>query len=137
MAVTRYGKGVAVWSAAPIEKPDREQHAEIFARVIRLLAGGQFAFQSDAPECVECVLFDAPEHGAKLLGVVNAQEAFKIQPVGGFTVSIRTDAAPKKAYLLPGGEPLPLEWADGWARVRLDGLHIFGMFALECEGVRG
>ena len=132
IAMVRYGKGVAAWNAAPIEKPDREQHAEIFARTISRLAGGSFAVRSDAPENVECVLFDVPEHGAKLVGLIDVQEAFRIQPVGGFTVSVRMDSAPKKAYLLPGGEPLPCEWANGWAKVRLEGLHIFSMFVVEC-----
>ncbi len=46
LVMAEYGKGTAVWRALPIEKADREQHAEIFARIMNRLCENRFAFEA-------------------------------------------------------------------------------------------
>lgn len=131
LVMAEYGKGTAVWCALPIEKPDREQHAEIFARIMNRLCENRFAFEAAAPECVECILFDAPEHHAKVMGLINLQEGFHTQPVYDFDVSIACEAKPTRVYRLPDETPLDFEWRDGKAAVHFDKLHHYAMYVVE------
>lgn len=128
---TEYGKGRAIWSALPIERPDRHQHAEIFARMIRSLCAKPCVFSLDAPQCVECVLFDAPEHSAKVIGLINLQESFQILPVHHFDVFVATAKRPSRVYRLPDEAPLPFEWKDGVTAVHFDEMQYYAMYAIE------
>lgn len=88
MVYAEYGKGKCVWSAAPIERPNREQHSDIFARIIAMLAGNRFCFSMEAPEYVEGILFDAPEEGKKVVSVINMFEAFHIPEARDISLSL-------------------------------------------------
>lgn len=133
MVCAQYGKGRAVWSALPIERADRQQHSEIFARILRMLCAKPLRFEMDGPECVEAVLFDAPEHGAKVMGLINLQEGFHVQPVYGFNVSVACSAKPGKVYRLPDEAPMDFEWKDGKAVIRFDRLDFYTMFVIEAD----
>lgn len=119
---TRYGKGKAIWCAAPIERPNREQHNEIFARIISFLGGYEFKLTAEAPECIECVLFEDEESNTKLLSVINMQETFHILPVHDFSVSVRSVQAPKSIDLLPEEKPIDYIWENGNATIHFDKL---------------
>lgn len=133
MVEASYGKGRAVWSAAAIERPDREQHSEIFARLIAELAGGDFAFSATAPESVECVLFDAPEEKKMIMGVMNIQEGFHTPVVHDIEVSVACPGKPKAVRLLPGEAPLNFAWENGRATVRFASLKCCEMYVIELE----
>jgi len=126
-----YGKGKAVWCAAPIEKMEREQHSNIFAHIMAELCGNKFVFSAKVPECVECVLFDAPEHNAKLMGVINLQESFHALPVYDLDVRVTTGIKPSSAYLLPDEKPLEFDYADGVTTVHFDKMELYAMYVLE------
>ena len=127
----RYGKGEAVWSALPFEKANREQHSNIFARIISSLIGSAPCFSANAPQTVECVLFDAPEQGVKLMGLINLQEGFTTQPVYNFDVEVACERPPKRVSLLPSEEPLPYIYEDGRVKVHFDHLHYYAMYKIE------
>lgn len=131
LMLTQYGKGRAVWSGAPIERPAREQHGEVFARLISMLANDSFAFEADAPEYVECVLFDDPEKKRKVMSVVNLFEAFRLPQVRDISVSVACAGRPKRVYLAAEETPLPFVWEDGKCTVRLDALDCCAMFVIE------
>jgi len=126
-----YGKGKAVWCAAPLEKYDREQHSGIFARILTELCGGEFSFSAKAPEFVECVLFDAPEHNAKIMGLINCQDSFHAPPAYDFDVSVATGDKPSCVYLLPDEKPLEFNYADGMTTVHFDKMELYAMYVLE------
>ena len=130
IVMVNYGKGKAVWCSAPIERPKREQHGEIFSNIIAMLAGGDRAFYTDAPECVECVMFDAPEEKKKLMGVINLQESFHIQPVNDFSISVACENKPKQVLLLPEERPMPFTYENGRTTVHFDSLKYCEMFMI-------
>lgn len=125
-----YGKGTVIWSAIPFEKAQRSQHSQIFARIVTYLAG-EFQFSAEAPESVECVMFDAPEQKLKLMGLIETREGYQIPPTHAVTVRIACPKPPAGAYLLPDRAPLACSYADGQALIKLDRFHIFAMLAVE------
>ncbi|MDD6884282.1 MAG: alpha-L-fucosidase [Eubacteriales bacterium] len=131
MVLAQYGKGKAIWSASPIERPNREQHSEIFAKMISMLADNQFCFAAQAPESVECVLFDAPEHNAKVMGIINLQEAFHTPEVHDITVSVACEKQPSAVTLLPENTPMKYTWQNGMVSVHLDSLKCCAMYTIE------
>lgn len=131
MVYAEYGKGKCVWSAAPIERPVREQHGEIFARVVSMLSDNDFCFSADAPEHVECVLFDAPEEGKKVMSVVNVFEAFHIPEAREITVSVVCEKKPRRVTLVSTNEEMSFDWADGRCVVRFDRVKCCEMYIIE------
>jgi len=127
----QYGKGQVIWCALPIEKANRQQHSDIFARLMAELCGNEFAFGATAPDFVECVLFDAPEHSAKLMGVITVQDNFRALPAYDFEIRIRTGVKPRRVYMLPDERPIDFSYADGLVAVAFDKMELYAMFALE------
>ena len=122
MVYAEYGKGKCVWSAAPIERPNREQHSDIFARIIAMLAGNRFCFSMEAPEHVEGILFDAPEEGKKVVSVINMFEAFHIPEARDISLSLPCAARPAKVRRGSSGEEMPFAWENGTCTVHFDAL---------------
>lgn len=132
MVHVHYGKGQAFWSAAPIERPDREQHREIFARIITMLAGEEpFRFCADAPEFVECVMFEDAAQGKKLMSVLNLQDQFHIPAAHDITVSVPCATRPSRVVLLPGETALDYTWANGQVTVHFDTVQCCEMYLID------
>ena len=133
MVLVEYGKGKAVWSAAPIERPDREQHSDIFARLMLFLADEQTAFTMNAPESVEGVLFSDDAQGIKIMGVMNIWEGFHTPEVHDVEITVRCEK-PKNVLLLPMETNLPYVWQNGALTVRFDRLKCCEMFSILTQG---
>ncbi len=131
MVYAEYGRGKCVWSAAPIERPHREQHSDIFASIIAMLAGNRFCFTAKAPEHVECVLFDAPEEGKKVVSVINVFEAFHIPAARDIAISVSCAQKPHRVWRVSSGEAMPFAWEMGACTVHLDALQCCEMMVLE------
>ena len=131
MVMANYGKGRAVWSALTIERPDREQHSEIFARLIGELLGKERAFNADAPDYIECVLFDAPEQHAKVLSLINMQQGFHIPPAYGITVAVSCDEKPVSVTLIDDDSPLSFKWSDSRIEVHLEKVECCSMILIK------
>ncbi len=129
----QYGKGEVIWSAIAFEKSDRMQHSDIFANIIKDLADNKLMFASDAPECVELILFEDKEKGQKLLGVANVQESFRFIPIGKFTISVQLKSKPRRIAHLPDEQEITFEYKDGYATFSVDGLHVAEMFLIQEE----
>ena len=130
LVYVRYGRGQAVWSAAPIERAVREQHSDIFAAIMKRLTGG-VRLEASAPDCVEFVLFDAPAQGTKLLSVINLQEGFHALPVYDVTVRLKTARPPRAVRLVDTEQSVPYEWKDGMTVLRFDRIMYFEMVRVE------
>jgi hypothetical protein len=54
-----------------------------------------------------------------------------IVPLSGRTIEIRTPRAPSEVTLLPGGETVPFEWANGYVRLKPETLGGWTVFLLK------
>lgn len=131
LVYAKYGKGKAIWSASPIEKPKREQHSEIFARIVKFLCGNSFSFSSNAEQSVECVLFDSKINRVMTLGLINLQENFHTQPVYNFTVKIKCNTQPNDVILLPSEERMEYSWNGNEVEILIDKLHHYLMIGIK------
>jgi hypothetical protein len=96
------------------------------------MGGKDAVFSSeDAPETVECILFDDPVKKIKLLGLINVQESFHTIPVGGFTVSVYSETAPAAVLVLPDKKPVQYTYEDHHVKICIEGLHIYKMLSLQ------
>lgn len=131
MVSARYGKGQCVWSAAPIERPNREQHSEIFARIIADLCAQRFVFTLDAPEYVEAILFDAPEEHKKVVSVINVFESFHIPAVTDITLRIPCTCKPSSVTRVSDSTVQPFTWINGECVIKIDRLACCEMLLIE------
>jgi hypothetical protein len=132
MMTTDYGKGRVFYSSLPIERAKREQHSDIFSGIIQTLIDGSPVFASDdAPETVECILFDDPEKKIKLLGLVNIQETFHVIPIHDFTVSVFSETPPKELVTLPDKKTVPYRYEDKLVKIHIGCLKLYSMLFLQ------
>jgi hypothetical protein len=130
----RFGKGKVIWVAAPLEAAPQQPHKDVFANMVRTLAGVPFSFEADAPPAVEVTLFHQPDRKRYLVNVVNEQEL--LPPVPVFDVRIRVRMGGKRATRvapLPAESPLPFDVKGDYVEVVVPELHIFQMLLLEHE----
>lgn len=131
MMYIEYGKGRIIWSSLPIEKSITPQHSRVFVNIVKVLMGDEdFSFGADAADCVECIVFDAPEHGQKLISLVNLQEDFHTMPAIDSHVWIYTDEKPSSIVRLPDETPIEFVWEKGKAKFTVDILKQCEMFAV-------
>ncbi len=127
----RYGQGQCIWSAAPIEHPRREQHSEIFTRLIADLCGDHFVFRADAPEEVEAVLFDAPAESKKVIGVINVLEGFHLPALPDITLRVSCARKPAAVTRISTGDAWPFVFENGECIIHLDSLSCCEMFLID------
>lgn len=127
---TSYGKGKVIWSAAPFEAADRQQHSSIFAAIVREL-GGSFSFSSNAPDFVELLLFRVPEKRRLLISLIDIMERFKVIEAGNFDVRVKVESKPLRVMLLPDEKEVPYLYDDGEVLIHIERLEIFKMFAID------
>ena len=96
-----------------------------------MLAGNRFCFTAKAPEHVECVLFDAPEEGKKVVSVINVFEAFHIPAARDIAISVSCAQKPRRVWRVSSGEAMPFAWEMGACTMHLDALQCCEMMVLE------
>lgn len=125
-----YGKGKVIWSAVPIEKPERYQHNNIFANIIKYLADDNLLVGGKASESVEYIAFQAPEYNQILVGLVETKEYYCIPESINSEVWVRVDTEPKSVVVLPDEESIPYVYEDGVVKFTIDKFHIWKMVAI-------
>ena len=129
----RRGRGVVIWSAAPIENDNRRAHR----RLLLSLIGGYLDLQSlsirtDAPRQVELVTFR--REGDTLLSAVDLLCTDELLPVPGFCAAVRCDR-PSRVVRIGGWDredaDLPFTYEDGYAVFRIENLVMFEMYRIE------
>lgn len=99
MAITEYGKGKVLWSAASIEGGELYDYRRIFTNLLKKVLGFESAVSSDAPKDVEITLFK--DENSMLVNTVLLNDDYKARHVENFEISIKCDKAPKGVLLLP------------------------------------
>ncbi|HEV3236268.1 MAG TPA: beta-galactosidase trimerization domain-containing protein, partial [Gemmataceae bacterium] len=125
----RYGKGRTIYCSSPIETV--EVLAGTFVQLVRLLHD-RFAFEVDAPSCVEATLFHQPDRNRYLLNFVNFQKDLPNLPVDGIAVRLRLPKGKVKAVnRLPDAVSLPFREIDGVVSFNLHRLQTFLMVEVQ------
>lgn len=128
LAITGYGKGTILWSAACIEEADSYVCRSVFAELIKELLAFTPTVVSDAPRDVEITVFDnGKELYVNTVLLCDDDKARKVEP---FEIGIRCEKAPKEIMLLPDGNNVSFVYRDGYAVFESQNGKIFNMYQI-------
>lgn len=122
-------KGKVLWTAAAIEADQSDSVRLIVTRAIRLLTEPQF-LKSDAPACVEFILFHDRERQAFLLYAVNVQEILPALPVGACEIRLKPGQMINAVKHIPDETDVPFEKEGEEVILRLENLGLFDSWML-------
>jgi hypothetical protein len=126
----QFGRGKAIWAAAPFEQSSQPVHKQVFANLISSLNSAKpLIVSEEAPAQVEFIIFR--DKNLIQLHCVNIQDQKPIIPLPAFTVRIFTDKTPQKVKLLPKEVEVPFTTQNGYTEFQVEGIYIFRMYQLE------
>ena len=126
VTVNRFGSGMVIWSALPIENIKFEEYRQIFLNLLHYNTHPAYFFASDAPKNVEITAFKNAE-SVTVNAVVLDEESIST-PAAPFTVRVKMQA--KAVRLLPDGEEIPFRQQGDYTVFTTRTLHIFDMYEL-------
>ncbi len=129
-----FGKGKAVWVAAPIESGIELVYANVVSHLLHRLLPGPYNFEVEMNPAVEMTLFEQAEKHRLLVGLLNMQEQVPTIPVGG-TVRVRVpaDSRARRVLHLPDQKEIPFEKAGAYVQFNVAPFKILTMALVEYE----
>jgi len=125
----RFGKGMAMWVAGPLETADSSQDA-LCPLLLRL--AGSSRVQTNAPKVVEITTFEQPEQKRFVVSLVNFPRELPPVPVENVTVTLRTGGArARRVTALPSGTTLQSSTGNDSVTFTVPRLETFAMAAVE------
>lgn len=132
IVLSTFGKGKAVWVAAPIESRPEPVYANIVTQFLKKLLPGPYSFEVDADPAVEMTLFHQPDQHRLLVSQLNMREEVPVSPVAA-TVRVRlpADRNPKRVLGLPDLKEIPFEIVGPYVQYRVAPFKIVAMQLVE------
>ena len=128
VAVKKYGKGVVLWSAIPLECLRTAEYKKVFASMVRHILEPEQTIIADAPQDVEVIGFKADD--SIQINVVLLNENERARKVEDIMISVKCDKCPKRVQLLPEKQEISFEYADGMVSFKVTNLDIFAMYEI-------
>jgi hypothetical protein len=132
-----YGKGRAVWIAAPIESTQHEVNSRLLAHLLHRVLPGPYHFTAKAHPQVEITLFDRTQQETLLLSLLNMQI---IDPPSSVEAVVRIKAPAGKhivsATHLPDQRPMKVTQDGEYATVAFGPFSMLEMAQLRYESRR-
>jgi hypothetical protein len=129
IVLNRYGAGQAIYCASPIESVDNlfDTLPELVRRLHKT-----YAFEVDAPSCVEATLFRQADRHRYLFTLVNFQRDLPNLPVDDIRVTLRVpQGRVGRVALLPDGQAIATTERDGGVSFVAPRLLTLALFAIE------
>jgi hypothetical protein len=132
IVVNSFGKGMAIWVAAPIESQSEPVDADLVRLLLRTALPGPYKFEADTDQVVEVTLFDQKEKRRLLVGLLNMQEQVPAIPVGA-TVRVLVLAGTRahRILLLPEQREVPFTITGPYAQFQVPPFGIIAMAAVD------
>jgi hypothetical protein len=129
-----FGKGKAVWVAAPIESGIESVYANVVSHFLHRLLPGPYNFEVEMNPAVEMTLFEQAEKHRLLVGLLNMQEQVPTIPVGGTDrVRVPSDRRARRVLHLPDQKEIPFEKAGAYVQFDVAPFKILTMALVEYE----
>lgn len=142
VTLNRYGKGIAVYVAAPVfadywdtNFPDLRR---LIKNMLRLAAGGRLPLELDGPSQVEATVRQSG--GRTLVHLVNNYEEPRLSgpravetvlPVHGISFSLQLREKPTRVTIIPGGQDVAWDWQQSEINIRIEKLAIHSIIVVE------
>jgi len=132
IVVHRFGKGAAIWVAAPIEASDHVINRSLTASLLQRFVPGPLVFELDSTPWVEMTLMRQPGASRLLAGLLNLQNQTPPTPVGA-TVRVRAPRGKSITAVrrLPGRDPVPHGTRGPFAEFRVPEFNELAMFLID------
>lgn len=134
ITVHSYGKGTAIWIAAPIETAENEVNGKILVSLLRDAFRGAYRFEADTHPSVEVTLFDQPQHNKLLLGLLNMEPEDPPLPVPA-TVRVRVPQGKRyvSAVHLPDQEQMEITKSSDYLSLTFQPFTVMAMAQIKYE----
>ena len=134
LIVNPFGKGKAVWVAAPIESSAEPVNARLVLSLLKRVLPGPYKFEVDTHPSVEMTLFHQEEDMRLLLGLLNMQLQHPAIPVGA---TVRVQPPPGRwateVVRVPDRKTIPFEKVGPYIQFSLEPFEALVMAVVEYE----
>jgi hypothetical protein len=128
IVVNSFGKGKAIWVAAPLELRPDEVNARIFNLLLKRALAPPYKFEAETDPAVEITLFHQEDRHRLLLGMLNLQAQLPTIPVEA-TIRIQVPAGrnARKVSLLPEEKNIAFSREGSYIRFKVPAFNLVSM----------
>ncbi len=129
-----FGSGRVIWVNATLEARAEVANTSAVLNLVRRVLPGPYRFELDAHPAVEMTLFDQPDRGRLLAGLLNLQRQWPQVSVGATVrVAIPVGRVPTRVLILPQGDPLEFGTVGAYVEFRVEPFDTFAQVAVEYQ----
>ena len=134
VVINTFGKGKAVWLAAPIEIGKETVNAHLVAALLQRVLPGPYQFEVDTHPSVEMTLFHQPDKKRLLAGLLSMQQQLPPIPVPA-TVRVQVPSGKRVTAVahLPERKPLKFEVVGPYVQFKLELFEALSMALVEYQ----
>jgi hypothetical protein len=135
LVINAFGKGKAIWVAAPIEISAEAVNARLVAALLKRVLPGPYHFEVEAHPSVEMTLFHQPAKGRLLAGLLTMQQ--QLPPISvPATVRVRVPTGKMVTAVvhLPERKPLKFKVVGPYVEFDLEPFESLSMALVEYRG---
>jgi hypothetical protein len=134
IVVNSFGKGKAIWVAAPIEKLTGSATTSVVRHLLHTALAGPYKFEADANEAVEITVFHQEKNRRMLVGLLNMQEQVPSIPVDATVrVQLPAGAKAKRVLRLPEQKEMGFTEAGPYVQFHVPVFDVIAMAFVEYE----
>lgn len=132
VVVHSFGRGRAIWLAAPMESKDEAVNSRLVLHLLRRFFPGPYWFEIDTHPAVEMTLFNQAEARRLLVGLLNIQHQLPPIPVGATVrVQLPSGRSPNKIVRVPDLKALPFSKVGPYVQFKMEPFDVFTMALVE------
>jgi len=134
LVIHEYGRGKAVWVAAPMESGGNAINGRLVVWVLKRVLSGPSHFEVETHPSVEMTLYHQPEKRRLLAGLLNMQRDLPPVPVGAVVrVHVPEGRRTTRVVKVPDGRVIEFEKAGPYVQFRLEPFPVISMALVEYE----
>jgi hypothetical protein len=134
LLIHSYGRGKAVWAAAPIEASSNAVNGRLVVWLLKRVLSAPYHFEVETHPAVEMTLFHQPENRRLLAGLLNMQRDLPPMLVGA-TVRVKVPEGRRATGVVrvPDRRAMAFEKAGPYVQFRLEPFPIIAMALVEYQ----
>jgi hypothetical protein len=132
IVIHSFGKGKAVWVAAPLELRADAVNARVFNILLRRALRPPYKFEADADPAVEVTLFHQEDRSRLLVGMLNLQAQVPTLPVAAtLRIQVPVGHSARKVSLLPEEKEIPFTRAGSYISFQVPSFNLVSMVLVD------
>lgn len=132
IVINTFGKGKAVWVAAPLESRADPVVGRVFQLLLKRILAPPYRFEADTDPAVEVTLFHQEERNRLLVGMLNLQAQVPTIPVAAtIRVQVPQGRRVRKVSLLPEQKDLEFSSSGPYVSFRVPEFELIRMALVE------